>query len=204
MEKYNKKSAGNFNQGGSFTKCNKRPSSSLITSKKAKRTKKQFNKKSLIVDYASTSSDSEMEITKNFKTQTNVNSLKYPSRTTKKYNLPEEFFDEDIDPSLQCKTKMVNLDKEYELFKQDMKIADQQNEDIEEEEQDRKNIDRTIYEVDEQQENYKKFLNLVDKKDKMIKSQHEIEEMEIDVDQSSDSGSSSDEENDWRNRKLYS
>jgi len=190
---------------GSLIRTNKRPSSSVILSKEAKRTKEEFDRKSyeqkiivlkkhklklqkmkessivkskepksilsktsLVAGYASSSSDSEMEITTKFKTptQANVKSSNFSSQNNKECILPEGFFDdEDIDARVQGKdTPMEKLDKEYELFQHEMKIDNQKIEDIKDEEHEKIYIDRSINEIDEQLENYKKLLSHMKKK----------------------------------------
>jgi len=227
---------------GSTIRLNKRPSSSAILSKVAKRKKEEFDsqslkqkikelenfklkvqkkqessikttkepksiltKTSLVAGYASSSSDSEMETTEKCKTsfQTSVDSIKNSSHKGKECILPEGFFDdEDIDARVQGKdTPMEKLDKEYELFQHEMKVDEQKIEDIKDEEHEKKNIDRSINEIDEQLENYKKLLANIEKKEEVFKIQHQ---MEIDENSSTDGGSSSDEELDWRDQKLFS
>jgi len=225
---------------GSTLKLNKRPSSSAILSKVAKRKKEEFDsqslkqkikelenfklkvqkkqessvkitkgpksilsKTSLVAGYASSSSDSEMETTENCKSSYQDDSKKNSSHKSKECVLPEGFFDdEDVDARVQGKdTPMEKLDKEYELFQHEMKVGEQEIEDIKDEEHEKKNIDRSINEIDEQLENYKKLLANIEKKEEVFKVQHQ---MEIDESSTTDGGSSSDEELDWRDQKLFS
>lgn len=127
--------------------------------------------------------------------------------------LPEGFFDDaDTDAKMRgVETKADKMDREWEMFKKEVRHEEDQSEQIIEEEQETGNLDRQLDEIDEQIQLYNLMDKLHDRKESTLKkltsrvstaADDDVEKMDTSsADEDDDSVSSGDL--DWREKDVF-
>ncbi|EDV53748.2 zinc finger protein 830 [Drosophila erecta] len=130
------------------------------------------------------------------------NASSKPVNETTAEKLPEKFFDEDK----TNKSEAARLqDEEWQRFQQEIKRADTESSVIVADEQDDINLKRHIKEIDEQIDNWKRFIKINDQKTLLLSKKRKVNpKMEIDPElSSSEEDCSVDELFDWRTKNLH-
>ncbi|XP_017005310.2 zinc finger protein 830 [Drosophila takahashii] len=117
--------------------------------------------------------------------------------------LPEKFFDEDK----TSKTEAARLqDEEWQRFQQEIKRAETVSSVIVADEQEDINLKRHIKEIDEQIDNWKRFIKINDQKTLLLNKKRRVNP-KVEVDPELSSGSEEDESIDdlfdWRTKNLH-
>ncbi|XP_032576171.1 zinc finger protein 830 [Drosophila sechellia] len=126
-----------------------------------------------------------------------------PVNETSAEKLPEKFFDEDK----TNKSEAARLqDEEWQRFQQEIKRADTESSVIVADEQEDINLKRHIKEIDEQIDNWKRFIKINDQKKLLLGKKRRVDpKMEIDPElSSSEEDCSVDDLFDWRTKNLHS
>jgi len=116
--------------------------------------------------------------------------------------LPEKFFDEDK----TSKSEAARLqDEEWQRFQQEIKRADTESSVIVADEQEDINLKRHIKEIDEQIDNWKRFIKINDQKTLLLNNKRRVvPKVEIDPElSSSEEDCSVDDLFDWRTKNLH-
>ncbi|XP_017052772.1 zinc finger protein 830 [Drosophila ficusphila] len=116
--------------------------------------------------------------------------------------LPEKFFDEDK----TNKTEAARLqDEEWQRFQQEIKKAATESSVIVADEQEDINLKRHIKEIDEQIDNWKRFIKINDQKTMLLNKKRKVNpKVEIDPElSSSEEDCSVDDLYDWRTKNLH-
>lgn len=115
--------------------------------------------------------------------------------------LPDKFFDQD--KSTKGTGNDGDPDAEWIKFQREIREAASVSNIIVAEEQDNLNIKRQLKEIDEQLENWKKFVEINNKKDSLLSKKRRVQkEIEKDVESSSSEESSVDDLMDWRTKSV--
>ncbi|XP_016952237.1 zinc finger protein 830 [Drosophila biarmipes] len=133
-------------------------------------------------------------------TQPNSSNKTVPEAVAEK--LPEKFFDEDK----TSKTEALRLqDEEWQRFQQEIKRADTESSVIVADEQEDINLKRHIKEIDEQIDNWKRFIKINDQKTLLLSKKRRVDpKVEIDPElSSSEEDCSVDDLFDWRTKNLH-
>lgn len=110
--------------------------------------------------------------------------------------LPEKFFDQD--KTTKATGQDGDPDAEWIKFQREIREAATVSNIIVAEEQDNLNIKRQLKEIDEQMENWKKFVEINNKKDSLLSKKRRVRKIEEDVESSSGEETSVDDLMDWR------
>uniref|UniRef100_A0A6P4EFH1 Zinc finger protein 830 n=1 Tax=Drosophila rhopaloa TaxID=1041015 RepID=A0A6P4EFH1_DRORH len=132
--------------------------------------------------------------------QTNTNSK--PAIESVSEKLPEKFFDEDK----TSKSEAARLqDEEWQRFQQEIKRAATESSVIVADEQEDINLKRHIKEIDEQIDNWKRFIKINDQKTLLLNKKRKVNpKVEIDPElSSSEEDCSVDDLYDWRTKNLH-
>ncbi|KAH8417370.1 hypothetical protein KR222_009879, partial [Zaprionus bogoriensis] len=116
--------------------------------------------------------------------------------------LPEKFFDQD--KSAKNNASDADADAEWQKFQREIREAATISNIIVAEEQDNLNIKRHLKEIDEQMENWKKFVKMNNKKDILLNKKRRVHKL---IEQEIESSSSEDEKGvddlmDWRTKSV--
>lgn len=116
--------------------------------------------------------------------------------------LPEGFMD---DPVMDAKVRNVpyrdKMEEQLELFQKEMKQQHMVSEALLEDDDEQREEEREIYEIEEQMHNWSRILNIVEKKNELLKiSGIKHDEMEDDDDEDSDDD---DDGLDWRAKSVF-
>lgn len=115
--------------------------------------------------------------------------------------LPEKFFDQD--KTTKATGQDGDPDAEWIKFQREIREAATVSNIIVAEEQDNLNIKRQLKEIDEQMENWKKFVEINNKKDSLLSKKRRVrKQIEEDVESSSGEESSVDDLMDWRAKSV--
>lgn len=115
--------------------------------------------------------------------------------------LPEKFFDQD--KSTKGTGNDGDPDAEWIKFQREIREAASVSNIIVAEEQDNLNIKRQLKEIDEQMENWKKFVEINNKKDVLLSKKRRVQkEIEQDIESSSSEESSVEDLMDWRSKSV--
>lgn len=115
--------------------------------------------------------------------------------------LPEKFFDQD--KTAKATGQDGDPDAEWIKFQREIREAATVSNIIVAEEQDNLNIKRQLKEIDEQMENWKKFVEINNKKDSLLSKKRRVKkQIEEDVESSSGEESSVDDLMDWRSKSV--
>ncbi|XP_033167799.1 zinc finger protein 830 [Drosophila mauritiana] len=131
------------------------------------------------------------------------NASSKPVNETTAEKLPEKFFDEDK----TNKSEAARLqDEEWQRFQQEIKRADTESSVIVADEQEDINLKRHIKEIDEQIDNWNRFIKINDQKKLLFGKKRRVDpKMEIDPESSSsEEDCSVDDLFDWRTKNLHS
>jgi len=131
------------------------------------------------------------------------NASSKPENETTVEKLPEKFFDEDK----TNKSEAARLqDEEWQRFQQEIKRADTESSEIVADEQEDINLKRHIKEIDEQIDNWKRFIKINDQKKVLLSKKRRVDpKMEVDPElSSSEEDCSVDDLFDWRTKNLHS
>lgn len=115
--------------------------------------------------------------------------------------LPDKFFDQD--KSTKGTGNDGDPDAEWIKFQREIREAASVSNIIVAEEQDNLNIKRQLKEIDEQMENWKKFVEINNKKDSLLSRKRRVQkEIEQDIESSSSEESSVEDLMDWRSKSV--
>ncbi|KAH8295175.1 hypothetical protein KR018_008182, partial [Drosophila ironensis] len=117
--------------------------------------------------------------------------------------LPEKFFDEDKASKAEAQRAQ---DEEWQRFQQEIKKAATESSVIVADEQEDINLKRHLKEIDEQMDNWKRFIKINDQKTVLLGKRKRLNpKVEIDPDlSSSEEDCSVDDLYDWRTKNLHS
>ncbi|XP_033149013.1 zinc finger protein 830 [Drosophila busckii] len=114
--------------------------------------------------------------------------------------LPDKFFDVDKSTNVYENDREANM--EWQKFQREIKEVDAISNIIETEEQDSTNIKRHLKEIDEQLENWKRFIKINDKKNTMSSKKRRPKTYNPDFESSSSDDSFTDNLLDWRIKNI--